>query len=284
MRSSLLARRTRSLIKSSPIRHRALSSTHALRFPRKDLAGTPITPKLTKRSSSSVTPSSGDAEPPATPPALATPSDPPKDDGSGEEPERPRRRRSVGTSKDPDPSHPLPSGLDILWTPEDDASSSLAIQHALPPPEIFEEILHNLHITLHPQTQHRATYPSPSSPPVEPNFALYCPVEGGDVYVDETVREMARRTGAEVVVLDSVQLAAGSCGEFGKGAPWPILSLTFGSQGLASQLLPCCNYHTTHCISPRPPVRLLEVHHDKQENGKKMTGMRARLTPWCPHE
>ncbi|KAH9926228.1 uncharacterized protein B0H18DRAFT_1085140 [Fomitopsis serialis] len=220
MRSQLLARRTRSLVKTPPVRHRALlSSTHALRYPRKDHAGAPsATPRLTKRSSSSVTPSPGDSEPSAAPPVLASPSEPPNDDGPGEEPEKPRRRRSVVPSREPDPSHPLPNGLDILWTPENDPTSSLATQHALPPPEIFEEILHNLHITLHPQTQHRATYPPPSSPPEEPNLALYCPIEGGDVYIDETVREMARRTGSEVVVLDSVQLAAGPCGEFGKAA------------------------------------------------------------------
>ncbi|TFY57272.1 hypothetical protein EVJ58_g7120 [Rhodofomes roseus] len=157
-------------------------------------------------------------QPPVSPPGLASPSGPPSDDGPGEEPEKSRRRRTVVSSRDPDPSHPLPNGIEILWTPENDPSSSAAFQHALPPPEIFEEILHNLHITLHPQTQHRATYASPSSPPEEPSFALYCPIEGGDVYIDETVREMARRTGAEVVVLDSVQLAAGPCGEFGKAA------------------------------------------------------------------
>ena len=53
---------------------------------------------------------------------------------------------------------------------------------------------------------------------VEPALALYCPIEGGDYVLDETVREMARRTGADVVVLDAVQLAAGECGHFGKGA------------------------------------------------------------------
>jgi hypothetical protein len=35
--------------------------------------------------------------------------------------------------------------------------------------------------------------------------------------IDETVRELARRTNSEVVVLDSVQLAAGEWGHFGKG-------------------------------------------------------------------
>lgn len=88
----------------------------------------------------------------------------------------------------------------------------------MPPPEILEEALNNLHITLHPQTQNRAVYASPQGPPTEPTLALYCPIEGGDYVVDATVRELARRTGSEVVVLDAVQLAAGEWGDFGKGA------------------------------------------------------------------
>ena len=35
--------------------------------------------------------------------------------------------------------------------------------------------------------------------------------------IDATVRELAKRTGAEVLVLDAVQLAAGEWGEFGPG-------------------------------------------------------------------
>ncbi|PSR74167.1 hypothetical protein PHLCEN_2v10123 [Hermanssonia centrifuga] len=76
----------------------------------------------------------------------------------------------------------------------------------------------NLHITLHPFSQHKAAYASPAGPPVEPTLALYCPIEGGDYIIDETIRELGRQAGAEVVVLDSVQLAAGECGHFGKAA------------------------------------------------------------------
>ena len=53
---------------------------------------------------------------------------------------------------------------------------------------------------------------------VEPTLALYCPIEGGDYVVDETVKELARSVGGDVVVLDCVQLAAGSVGRFGPGA------------------------------------------------------------------
>jgi len=42
-------------------------------------------------------------------------------------------------------------------------------------------------------------------------------VEGGEYVLDETVRELARRTGAEVLVIDAVQLAAGEWDHFGKG-------------------------------------------------------------------
>ncbi|KAF8078024.1 hypothetical protein FPV67DRAFT_1557446 [Lyophyllum atratum] len=79
----------------------------------------------------------------------------------------------------------------------------------------FDDALNKLLITLHPQTQHRATYTSPLGAPTEPTLALYCPIEGGDYIIDATVAELARRTGAEVLVLDAVQLAAGEWGHFG---------------------------------------------------------------------
>lgn len=87
----------------------------------------------------------------------------------------------------------------------------------LPPPELFTDILNKLLITLHPHTQHRATYSSAIGSPVEPTLALYCPIEGGDYILDATIWELARRTGSDVVVLDAVQLAAGEWGMFGKG-------------------------------------------------------------------
>jgi len=117
-----------------------------------------------------------------------------------------------------DPEHlELPDELDILWLPTNSEVPSLSANATLPP-EILEEALDNLLITLHPQNQHRAVHPSGSSSrPVEPTLGLYCPIEGGDYVVDATVRELASRTGSEVLVLDTVQLAAGEWGEFGKG-------------------------------------------------------------------
>ena len=108
----------------------------------------------------------------------------------------------------------------ILWSPEPHSRTSEPQNLDLPPPEIFEDVLDKFHITLHPQTQHRAVYSQDgsTSPIVEPTLALYCPIEGGDYVVDETVKELARRAGADVVVLDCVQLAAGSVGRFGSGA------------------------------------------------------------------
>lgn len=82
-------------------------------------------------------------------------------------------------------------------------------------------------MAFHPQSQHRGTFASGSGPLVEPSLALYCPIEGGDYIIDETVRELGRQTGAEVVVLDAVQLAAGECGLFGKGACSCLVSLFF---------------------------------------------------------
>ncbi|KAJ7063235.1 hypothetical protein C8F01DRAFT_1209579 [Mycena amicta] len=136
----------------------------------------------------------------------------PPQDAPPDEPERAKRKPRLAQvpSKDPESPLELPDGLElqILWRPD---RRSLH-------PEIFDDALHNLNITLHPQMQHRATYPSPLGPLLEPTLALYCPIEGGEYVIDATVRELARRTNAEVLVLDAVQLAAGEWGVFGKAA------------------------------------------------------------------
>ena len=139
-----------------------------------------------------------------------------------DEPGKTKKRNKVSSA--PKELEPLPLGLDILWT-EDSSDPDLSHSSDLPPPEILEEALNNLHIILHPKTQHRAIYPSPTGPPTEPTFTLFCPIEGGEYIIDATVRELARRTGSEVVVLDAVQLAAGEWGAFGKGEGYLVSSL-----------------------------------------------------------
>ncbi|KAI0780811.1 AAA-domain-containing protein [Trametes elegans] len=224
MRSHLLARRTRSLVKTLPNYPRAqLSSTHALRYPRKDRSTAQSTPHLSRRAISSEThahdqPEGSGPVTPATPSPANPEENPPTEDAE----EKPKRRTTrLTAAKEAADSVSLPANLNILWTPEDDhteAQSPTGHSTTVPPPEIFNEVLHNLHIVLHPQTQHRATYSPDGSPLVEPTLALYCPIEGGDYILDATVRQMARQTGADVVVLDAVQLAAGECGHFGKAA------------------------------------------------------------------
>jgi hypothetical protein len=109
----------------------------------------------------------------------------------------------------------LPPDLDVFWNCADWGPSSSS---DLPPEEMLKDSLNNLLICLHPQAQRRSLYSTASeSGPVEPTLALYCPIEGGDYLVDNTVRELARRTGSEVLILDSVQLAAGEWGLFGDG-------------------------------------------------------------------
>ncbi|KAI9510850.1 hypothetical protein F5148DRAFT_1298209 [Russula earlei] len=105
--------------------------------------------------------------------------------------------------------------LDFFWTNQ---SLSESESSALPPPEVLEEVLNNVYISLHPQTQYKATYSTPSGPPMEPTLALYCPIEGGNYVIDDTVRELARKTGSDVVVLDAVHMAAGEWGHFGQAA------------------------------------------------------------------
>ncbi|KAF9264807.1 AAA-domain-containing protein [Marasmius fiardii PR-910] len=138
-----------------------------------------------------------------------------------DEPERAKTRRTRPftsiTSKEPEIPE-LPSGLDVLWTPALEGIKGQSEPDSLPPEDILEEALHNLHVALHPQTQNRAVFASPLGPPIEPSLGLYCPIEGGEYVIDATVKELASRTGAEVLVLDSVQLAAGEWGEFGPAA------------------------------------------------------------------
>lgn len=228
----------------------SISSTRLSRYPGRS------SPKFAKRASSSSIPPLDDQPPASSPTGSDTQptSLPPTLPEEGVI-EKPKRRRAIinikssgdnagdspltqdgnsggsgngsagGNGNSFSSSSQLPASLDILWSPEPHPRTSTAsdLQNLdLPPSEIFEDVLDSLHVTLHPQTQHRATYTpqdGSASSTVEPTLALYCPIEGGDYVVDETVKELARRVGADVVVLDCVQLAAGSAGQFGSGAP-----------------------------------------------------------------
>ncbi|KAF8201688.1 hypothetical protein BJ912DRAFT_1019567 [Pholiota molesta] len=190
MRSQSFLRRSHSLLKRSAVR---LLSTH--------VAPPPIEPEE------------------SSPDALD-----PNESTTTEEPDkaipRTRRTRANGSSptKDAEPIE-LPFGFenDILYVPTQTLLDTRP--GGLPPPEIFEEALDNLLITLHPQNQQRSLVPSAgSSKPVEPTLGLYCPIEGGEYILDLTVHELAYQTGAEVLILDAVQLAAGEWGPFGKAA------------------------------------------------------------------
>lgn len=133
---------------------------------------------------------------------------------------KPRRTRiSSSPSNEKDPERlELPDELDILWLPTDPSVVSASASDALPTSDLLDYALDSLLITLHPKNQHKAVYPSESSGRlVEPTLGLYCPLEGGDCVIDTTVKEIASRTGSEVLVLDAVQLAAGEWGAFGKG-------------------------------------------------------------------
>ncbi|KAK7466997.1 hypothetical protein VKT23_004060 [Stygiomarasmius scandens] len=220
MRSQAFLRRSRILLKSSnralDVYSRPLSASSrppSRKIPTKRLVSSTATP-----SSNTLPPPSESSSPS---PEDAAPSKPPPP----EEPDKPkivRRGRQQPTiiSVAEDVTVPeLPQDLDILWSPGPNPPDGEPSESTvLPPPEIFEEVLHNLLVTLHPQTQHRAAYSTPLGTPKEPTLALYCPIEGGDYIIDATVEELARRTGAEVLVLDAVQLAAGEWGEFGLAA------------------------------------------------------------------
>ena len=132
-------------------------------------------------------------------------------------PAKNRRTRIPSNGKEPEPLE-LPDELDIMWLPNDSGVSPVSNSDLLPSSDMLEDPLDSLLLTLHPKNQHRAVYPSgPSGRLVEPTLGIYCPLEGGHCVVDATVRELASRTGSEVLVLDAVQLAAGEWGPFGKG-------------------------------------------------------------------
>lgn len=208
---SAFIQRSRSLFKATSTHKSIHPAIRLERVSRKD--GTPPAQRVYKRLASSTLPASTSSDTPE--PSAAGPVPP-------EEPEKPTKRTRISSttsSSPPEDGIQLPHDLNILWLPDDGpAETDFLNNNNLPAPELFDEALTNLHITLHPQTQHRAAYSSSSGPPLEPTLALYCPIEGGEYIIDATVKELAHRTGAEVLVIDAVQLAAGECGHFGKGA------------------------------------------------------------------
>lgn len=210
---SAFIQRSRSLFKVTSTRKSIHPAIRLERISRKD--GTPPAQRVYKRLASSTLPVSTSSD--TSEPSAAGPAPP-------EEPEKPTKRTRISPIPSSSPSTPpedsiqLPQDLNILWLPDDGpAETDFLSNNNLPAPELFDEALTNLHITLHPQTQHRAAYSS-SGPLLEPTLALYCPIEGGEYIIDATVKELAHRTGAEVLVIDAVQLAAGECGHFGKAA------------------------------------------------------------------
>jgi hypothetical protein len=209
MKSLLLRRLT--LVETSVRSWRApLASSNVLRYPGRDLRL-----RLTKHESYSTSPTHPTNSEDVQPLPLQNSSVAAEEDT---EAEKPKRRTRSSSQKETEPLPQLPSSLNILWAPHYESNRIESPQSATIPPDfVFDEVLENLQVTLHPQIQHRATYSSAAGPPVEPTFALYCPIEGGDYIIDETVYELARKTGSDVVVLDAVQLAAGESGQFGKG-------------------------------------------------------------------
>lgn len=159
MRSPALIRSSRSLLKASSVLATlpATSSPRVVRAPRRQPAR-PSQPPASHYGSRLASSSSGSALEPPTEPGEEPPNSNESPASPIEEPEKPKQRRTrvSTTAKEPEPVK-LPEDLDILWSPNGESSQSTD----LPPPEIFKEVLHNLHITLHPQTQHRATYISP---------------------------------------------------------------------------------------------------------------------------
>jgi hypothetical protein len=129
---------------------------------------------------------------------------------------RPKTNKGLESKSGETTVFSLPSDLadHLVWLPEENL---VAKESSLPPEEMIQEALANLLVSFHPKTQHRATYTTSAGPPVEPSVTLYCPIEGGTYVIDTAVVELARRTDADVLVLDALDLLAGEWGRFGKG-------------------------------------------------------------------
>ena len=237
MRSHILIRRARLSTKISSVSTRALlSCSGPARYPRNDLHSPPTKGSRIARRASTSSPN-----PPGTgsnivesTPTPSKPGHPPKE--------------STGTSNGKDesgvstPTLPISNEQSFFWTYQ---SLSESKPSTLPQPEVFEEVLNNVFLSLHPQAQHKATYSTSNGPPIEPSLALYCPIEGGNYVIDDTVRELARRTGSDVVVLDAVHIAAGEWGHFGQGTLIPSFESTERS--------------ATHCATFSLAASLIEL-------------------------
>ncbi|CAE6414221.1 unnamed protein product [Rhizoctonia solani] len=153
--------------------------------------------------------------------------------------EKPRRRvgRPPGSPNKPPPAPPPATtkasvSPESIWTGKSLGEGGEA--RTLPPEDMLQDALAQLLVTLQPQTQYRAAYSSNGVPLVEPTLALYCPIEGGDYIIDDTVKELASRVNGDVIVMDAAQLAAGEHGSFGKAASilkFPHNPLHFPSHG-----------------------------------------------------
>jgi len=216
MRSNNLLRRSRLNLLSKASKGRTEPALHSTARPSRTSTkrDQPVRPSLnrvyaSKRSLSSASPPETPAASPNEPPDVP-PSDIPEAEASTR-----TRGRAVNKETEVDSQViELPESLTVAWTPTPDQVN----RAHLPAPEILEEVLHKLQVTLHPQTQHRSIYPSGSSATkVEPTLGLYCPIEGGDYILDATVLELAVKSGADVLVVDAVQLAGGKWGIYGEG-------------------------------------------------------------------
>jgi hypothetical protein len=86
----------------------------------------------------------------------------------------------------PDPGHCeesklTPKAAEAMWSFE---TSDIPDLRCLPSARQLNHALAQLLVTFHHQTQQKATYAADGTPPkFEPTLALYCPLEGGEVWI-----------------------------------------------------------------------------------------------------
>lgn len=201
-------------------------------FHQKRVSRLPRLSALQQRRTASIVPSA-----PSTPPEIPEDAEKPSARTRG----RPKTVKGLDSKAGETVNLPPELADSLLWLPEENLNAK---ESSLPPEEMIQEALSNLLVSFHPKTQHRATYPSSAGAPIEPSVTLYCPIEGGTYVIDATVQELARRTDADVLILDALDILAGEWGPFGKGVDLFYAKTAFT---YIRQLLHLLTFRQIHC-------------------------------------
>lgn len=130
---------------------------------------------------------------------------------------RPRRRTTPAEAEETIPMYPVDVRL-LQSLSYNRMMDQWPVSSRSPSRDALDDAYSKLLVALNHRTQVLALpRPDAEQSIPEPTIALYCPMEGGNYVLDETVQELSRMLSANVVTLDVAQLAAGESGAYGKG-------------------------------------------------------------------